>query len=115
MKNNLPIIGQIYNYFDDGKIRESRKMEVEITDIIPFNDIDSETKKEWLIEVDECDWLYNPETDYFIKGILHTTDIGRERVIFVRDVNNGWFSLGWWGGSLDVDGEIWNNYLNSLG
>jgi len=27
-------------------------------------------------------------------------------VTFVRCVNNGWFSLGFWAGRLDIDGEL---------
>ena len=38
----VPVLGQTYNYFDDGKIKPSRRMEVVITEIIPFNEIDKE-------------------------------------------------------------------------
>lgn len=38
-----PVLGQKYNYFHDGKIRISRRMEVKITEIIPFSEIDLET------------------------------------------------------------------------
>lgn len=34
--NQIPIENRTYNYFDDGKIRESRLYEAWITDIIPF-------------------------------------------------------------------------------
>ena len=40
-----PVLGQTYNYFDDGKIKPSRRMEVVITEIIPFSEIDEETLK----------------------------------------------------------------------
>lgn len=49
---------------DDGKIRESRKLNVTITDIIPFDKIDSETLSIWKEEVEDCDWLYKKETDF---------------------------------------------------
>ena len=49
-----PVLGQTYNYFDDGKIRPSRRMEVVITEIIPFNEIDAETLESWKEEVEEC-------------------------------------------------------------
>ena len=42
-----PVLGQTYNYFDDGKIRPSRRMEVVITEIIPFSEIDLETLNYW--------------------------------------------------------------------
>lgn len=52
-----PVLGQTYNYFDDGKISPSRRMEVVITEIIPFNEIDAETLEYWKEEVEECNWL----------------------------------------------------------
>ena len=42
-----PVLGQTYNYFDDGKIKPSRRMEVVITEIIPFDKIDEDTLNEW--------------------------------------------------------------------
>lgn len=102
-------IGKTYNYFDDGKIRESRRMPVVITDIIPFNEIDKKTLDIWNEEVIEIDWVYAKETDYFIKGDLQMDDEPNgeiEKIIFVRTINNGWFSLGWWAGDLDVDGSL---------
>lgn len=99
------ILNQIYNYFDDGKIRESRKMSVLITNIIPFDEIDEITLQLWQEEIDECEWLYAKETDYFIKGTLQTR-LANIDIIFVRTIDNTWFSLGWWGGILDVDGSL---------
>ena len=108
-----PVLGQTYNYFDDGKIRESRRMAVVITEIIPFSEIDEETLNDWKEEVEECDWLYAKETDYFVKADLKVSDDKVEKIIFVRTINNngGWFSLGWWGGRLDIDGSL-NALLN---
>lgn len=55
-----PVLGQTYLYFDDGKIRESRRDEVLIIDVIPFNKIDKETLDMWNDEVKRCDWgLYD--------------------------------------------------------
>ena len=51
-------IGKTYNYFDDGKIKESRKSPVVITHIIPFGKICKRILKQWVREVEECDWLY---------------------------------------------------------
>ena len=106
-------IGKTYNYFDDGKVKESRKMPVIITSITPFNKIGKRVLKLWREEVEQCDWLYEKETDYFIKGDLYVTKDKIEKVVFVAS-RNGWFSLGWWGGRLDVDGsltKISDNYL----
>ena len=98
-------INKTYNYFDDGKIWESRRHLVLITEIIPFDKIDSETFHLWQEEVKECDWLYAKETDNFIMGMLDLTD-RKEKIVFVRTLNNGWFSMGWWSGRLDVDGKL---------
>ena len=108
-----PVLGQTYNYFDDGKIKPSRRMEVVITEIIPFNEIDEETLNDWKQEVEDCDWLYAKETDFFVKADLKVSDDKTEKIIFVRTINNndGWFSLGWWGGRLDIDGSL-NALLN---
>lgn len=88
-------------------------MEVVITEIIPFAEIDEETLNDWKKEVEECDWLYSKETDYFLKADLKVSDDKTEKIIFVRTINNndGWFSLGWWGGRLDIDGSL-NALLN---
>jgi len=106
----LPVIGKTYHYFDDGKIRENRKLNVKITDIIPFDKIDDETLTLWYEEIIQCDWLYSEETDLFIKGELELSQGKKELIVFVRTKDNSWFSLGWWGGRLDVDGSL-NNYL----
>lgn len=110
---DLPIIGQTYNYFDEGKIKPSRKLDVVITNIIPFLEIDEINLYDWDQEVRECDWLYAKETDYFITGDLKISNDNTEEIIFVRTVNNnhGWFSFGLWAGRLDVD-ESLNNSLN---
>jgi hypothetical protein len=113
MKTEVPILGKKYNYFDDGKIKPSRRMEVIITGVIPFDEIDLETLNDWKEEVEECDWLYAKETDFFIKGDLKVFDDKIEKIIFVRTTNNseGWFSLGYWAGRLDIDGSL-NNLLS---
>ena len=87
-------------------------MEVEIKEIIPFAEIDKETLNDWKEEVEECYWLYAKETDFFVKANLKVSDDKTEKIIFVRTINNNdWFSLGWWGGRLDVDGSL-NAMLN---
>jgi len=100
-------INKTYDYFDDGKIRESRRLPVTIREIIPFSEIDKETLVQWQNEVEDCDWLYAKETDYFIKGDLQLSDNEVEKIVFVRTLaDNRWFSIGWWGGVLDVDGAL---------
>ena len=99
-------VGKTYDYFDDGKISESRRMPVTITEIIPFDKIDEETLKSWKEEVIEIDWVYNPITDYFIKGTIKEDGLDDIDIIFVRTLENDWFSMGWWAGYLDVNGEF---------
>lgn len=100
----IPKVNENYNYFDDGKISPSRKDEVTITEVVEFNKIDKETLKDWEQEVKDYHWLYKKTTDYFIKGKLKDAE---EDVVFVRTIkNNGWFSLGWLAGRLDIDGSL---------
>lgn len=99
-------IGKTYNCFDDGKIRENRRYEVKITDIIPFNNINEEILNLWKNEVKSCHWLYKHETDYFIKGEQIINKNTTKYPIFVRTKDNKWFSLGFWGSILDVDGSL---------
>jgi hypothetical protein len=111
-KLKLPEVGKTYYYFDDGKVSISRRMEVVITEIVPFSEIDEETLNNWEEEVREIDWIYAKETDYFVKGKLKVSDEVNE-IVFVRTINNddGWFSIGFWGGQLDIDGSL-NAMLN---
>jgi hypothetical protein len=111
MENNIPVVGQTYYYFDDGKIKVSRRTSCTITELIPFDEIDSETLELWKEEVKDCYWLYANETDYFAKGVLKDSE--NENVIFVRTIDNYWFSLGFWGGRLDIDGSL-NDWLNNM-
>ena len=100
--NNIPKINTEYDYFDDGKIRESRLERVLIKSIIPFSEIDEDTLSDWKIEVAEHYRLYQEETDYFIKAYLLES---KTNIIFVRS-KDGWFSLGFWAGRLDIDGSL---------
>lgn len=107
----IPILNKTYSYFDDGKVNTTRLDKVNIIEIIAFGDIDDETLHIWENEVIDCHWLYNKKTDFFIKGKLEDVN---EDIIFVRCVSNGWFSLGYWGGSLDIDGTILNGLVSNI-
>lgn len=109
----IPEINKKYNYFDDGKIKEDRRLEVVIKDIIPFSKIDNSILELWKEEIEECDWLYAKETDYFIKGDLEVYN-EIKNIIFVRTVYDEWFSIGFWGGILDVDGSLFKEINNSI-
>jgi hypothetical protein len=101
---DIPKVNETYDYYDDGKICESRHDKAKIIEIIDFNNIDKQILDKWKNEADRCYWLYKPITDYFIKAYLMES---KQEVIFVRTIYNGWFSLGWWAGLLDVN-NIYN-------
>lgn len=107
-KQVLPEVGKRYHFFEDGKSGPSRHFIIEITNIVPFEDItDGELLDAYDAEVDECDFLYAPETDYFIYGrkILEDNTLDEEDFIFIRTDYGGWFSFGhlFDDGLLDVD------------
>jgi hypothetical protein len=105
MKETIPVVGKIYHYFDDGRIKVSKRSEVLITDVIPFEKIDKETLKKWKIGVPIFEF-YARKTDFFIKADLKFEEGIIKKITFVRTVDNGWFSIGYYGGRLDIDGSL---------
>lgn len=98
----LPIVNKEYNCFDDGKISNSRLYKVVIKEVIPFDKIDEDTLQQWQEEVKQCYWLYEKQTDYFIKAWN-----GVDVETFVRTKDKGWFSMGFLcAGRLDIDGTL---------
>ena len=87
-KQPLPEIGKRYHLFEDGKSGPGRHYIIEITNIIPFESItDGELLDAYNAEVEECDFLYAPETDYFIYGrkVLPNNTLDTEdEFIFIR-------------------------------
>ena len=100
----VPEVGKEYHIFDDGKIKPSRHAVVKITKVIPFDEVNPEILDTWKQNVEECYWLYAPETDYFIKAEYSD---GEETSHFVRTEDGGWFSMGWWASRLDIDGSLY--------
>lgn len=120
-KEQIPIIGNQYHFFDDGKISESRhyiatvleKITPEQAKDIYMNYQGTETSVSlytiWREEIDShrqgntfkvltsgsmeegAPWLYAEETDYFIKCSIPVYD--ENDVWFVRTINGEWFSL----------------------
>lgn len=110
MKTNIPEIGKIYAFFDDGKTGLSRRYKATVIDIIPSNVVEEKMPElfaGWKENLNEADFLYAPITDFFIKCSIPKYD--NNFVYFVRDKSDGWFSIdyphGWMSGALDVDGE----------
>jgi hypothetical protein len=106
MKETIPVVGKTYHYFDDGKIKVSRRGEVVVREVIPFKDIDQETLNYWQEELEQCDRLYAQKTDFFVKAETTFSDGSIRTMIFVRTIDNDWFSLGWIGSRLDIDGSL---------
>lgn len=91
----LPELYKKYDCYDDGKITESRKYQVLITDIIPFEEADPDLIEAWKTAVKEYDWLYDKETDYFIFAVSYERWYPQVE-IFARTLDRGWFGLGEW-------------------
>lgn len=100
----VPEVGKEYHIFDDGKIKPSRHGITAVVEVIPFKEADEEVLKDWCQNVAECYWLYASETDYFIKTEYEDED---EPSYFVRTKDGGWFSMGWFGARLDIDGSLY--------
>lgn len=101
----VPEVGKEYHIFDDGKIKPSRHAIAKVLEVIPFNECeDEELIKLWYQEVEDCCWLYETETDYFVRT---KWDQDTDPMYFVRTKDGGWFSLGWWASRLDIDGELY--------
>lgn len=116
--DNLNIeIGKTYNCFDGGKIKDSRKYQVTITEIIPFEKADDELLQLWKERGVPQYWLFD-KTDYFLR--FKSNEYENEPIgVFARTKSGGWFGLGvWWNsGELDVDGgltKISDEYLKEF-
>lgn len=116
-KQALPEVGKRYHFFEDGKSGPSRHYIIEITEIIPFEEmIDGELLDMYDAEVEEADFLYAPETDYFVYGrkvLLDNTLDMEDEFIFIRTNYGGWFSFGHWfeDGQLDVDSSKYSEIV----
>ena len=113
----VPEVGKEYHIFDDGKISPTRHYMCKIIEIIPFTECkDQNLLDAWKNEVEECHWLFSPETDYFVKA---TSSFDDNPLYFVRTLNGGWFSIdypNWWmGARLDITGELYEIMVKRWG
>lgn len=111
----VPEVGKEYHIFDDGKIKPSRHGITTVVELIPFEECkDTELLDAWKCDVFDCNWLYAPETDYFVK-----TEFDDGVSYFVRTTDGGWFSLGYpdiWGGTrLDITGSLYDKMIEWFG
>lgn len=109
----VPEVGKEYHVFDDGKIKPSRHGIVRVTEVVPFAEVNHEAfLEEWRQEVLDCYWLYATDTDYFVKAVGDDED---EPSCFVRTKDGGWFSLGFFGARLDIDGSRYTKMIKEFG
>lgn len=121
-KASIPEVGKDYIFFDDGKTSYSRIYKAKVLRVIPYNEevyvdkydydtqglISTSIQEVHKEEVKQCDWIYTPETDYFIECSIPKYD--DNTIWFARTKDGGWFSMNiqtdWQSGRLDVDGLI---------
>lgn len=102
----VPEIGKEYHVFDDGKINPSRHGIVKVVELIPFKECKEDTLLSvWTEDVEESPWLYAKETDYFVKT-EYITEPKHFARYFARTTDSSWFSLGFFGSRLDIDGSL---------
>ena len=129
----IPIVGNYYHFWDDGKTSSSRHYIAKCEEIITCkqakgilisvpvwneetnqNDFERVTLYErWQEQVKGHDWIYATETDYFIK--ISVPEYDENYLYAVRTKWGGWFTIdiqSWWqGGDLDVSGKKFEQVL----
>ena len=69
----------------------------------------------WVEQVKSHDWLYAPETDYFIK--ISVPEYDQNYLYAVRTKWGGWFTIdiqSWWqGGDLDISGKKYEQVMQA--
>lgn len=119
----IPQIGKRYNCFDDGKISYSRMYQVLITDILKFEDADSNLKHIVESIQQNYDWLHPNTTDYIVCGVSYEIDNFPKMCYFIRTKDGGWFGIGeilangeidslFCSGRLDVDNSLTESLKN---
>ena len=119
---SVPEVGKEYLFFDDGKTSPSRIFKAKVLRVIPYSEevyvdkyyydlgslIPTSIQDVHKEEVEECDWIYTSETDYFVECSIPKYD--DNTIWFARTKDGGWFSMNiqssWQSGRLDVDGLI---------
>lgn len=104
---DLPKEGQAYYYYDDGKPYNSRKYLYKVVSVIPKKEYIIKLFDKWMECVEDYDWLYSNDTDYFVEA-EPVNDLDMPFLVFVRNKYNGWFSFNncIWDGILDVNNKI---------
>ena len=128
---NIPEVGKLYHFFDDGKTSPSRHYICRCERIITpeeakhvivqvpneyVDDVmdDISLYDHWHNnEVPNTYWLFSDKTDYFVECSCPNYD--DNNLWFVRTYDGRWFSMdiqsSWQGGLLDVDGCVFNDTI----
>jgi hypothetical protein len=108
---NLVKIGNTYNCFESGKLKISHLHKVIINNVIPFDKIDFFTYDTWRSAQELKDCVYSPRCEHVINGTVYKHNFKIDNVMFVKDVNNFWTSIGKHNYLLDIDNSF-SNLLN---
>ena len=127
----IPVVGEFYHFWDDGKSSIGRHYIAKVEGIISLDEskeiifikeddygdiIISSLYDIWKSEKEHLDFLFAQETDYFIKCSIPKYD--KDFCYFTRTKYGGWFSMKttcWWqGGKLDVTGEKYKSIIEDL-
>lgn len=116
----VPIVGQKYHCFDDGKITFSRHYIVEVVEVLghmAFRKKYQDAFNKYVEDSKRCYWLFSRSSDKFI--IAKVVGDEEDNVnVFVRTKQGGWFSINYpyWGssGRLDVTSNLWNGLVEDI-
>lgn len=102
-------IGDKFNCYDDGKVRPSRHSVITIVDIIPRKKWTTEQKNLVCKTIIENEDLFSSKQTELIVGKYYN-----DKIYFLKTTYDEYFSTGWSGGLLDVDGTLTKNLIESL-
>ena len=129
----VPQVGQIYHFFDDGKMSKNRHYKAECLEVITSEeakkvllefsvDGSSDIQKVslyniWKDNVKKYDRMYAEKTDYFVR--CRVPEFDENDLWFVRTINNRWFSMDiqscWQTGLLDVGNDMYEQGVKYFG
>ena len=122
MISDIPEIGKKYHFFANEKVLDKNHFIAECIAILTFDNVNKGIRNAWDTHI-KCSLRYNNNgdsyskyanyTDYFV--VCNIIGFSMSPVIFVRGINNGWYSLNYpYGnlyGFLDVDGNLYNGQV----
>ena len=129
----IPKIGERYPLFYDGKLNDTRLYYGDVLRVLTpeeakdekvlrleqlteglsrskddYGLVERSLVEVWMDEIKKADFLFSPETDYFVE--VTSPEYDEHNLWFVRTKEGGWFSMDiqsdWQGCELDVDGSL---------